>query len=532
MIISDEIANAINRVLTRYLATSVTRTIGGTSVTIRPTFISAHYRAKREASQLWVDGRRSPMKSVENAQCLRIQAYAGEGDLGHGVTEAGLNSTGEDPRGIERVLDESMDRFVKVAAAKYLEGVGESILDSKTSLEHNGRRKKTIYCDQNGTSEIQLDDLNQTIVDSGKKLLHRDRLVRISIGIANGGSLYVDTVGSTIKQNEQILSALFTLSGYDKRGKPMMINDALTFRSPEQITEKIVARKVERIQTLWEAGSVRERIPSGSYPILLDGAAVGTLVHEAIAAHLLSGAYVSNGDSNVYTPDRINTLVLPPEITIIDDPTIPGKLGSYQFDEQGTLARKAVLVEKGMLKEYLLDVSSAAKVAQYLERDVESNGRARSQWVIGREGKLLDLEPRVTNLFVEITPERLMEEDKLKEKFYSLIRDHPSGRGIYIEGGGGEVDISDGTFHIEPGAAWLVDSQGERTLLHDLILVGHTDNLFANVRGYGKPYRSGYGRCGATSGYVPTQERAPAMLLDSGTIVSAAPDTSTERLLR
>ena len=530
MIISDKIVRSLETVLQKHIRASVTRNISGTPVTIRPVYIGTHFRSRTLKSQVWINGKKTSMPDLDSSQCLRVRVYAGEGKLGYGVHESGLNGITDDPAAIKAVLDASMDQFVKTAAAKYLAGIGESILTTQTSLEQNGTRVKTTYREQEELSKTDLRDISDIILKLSKDLNAKDRVVNTTIAVKDGGSAYVDTLGSDIRQQERMILVSFSLSGYDKRSRPLNISEGLSFRKPEQVTEKVVLSKITRMNRLWQAAQEKERISSGTYPILLNGGAVGTLFHEAIAAHLLSGAYVCNGDSFVYTPERMETQVLPPEITIIDDPTIPDLMGSYMYDEQGIRSQQVVLVKDGILQNYLLDIASAAALSQYVGREFHSNGRARSQW-ISEEGEMLKLEPRVTNLEIKINPTHLLGKQALEEAFLETIRQHPSQSGIYIENGGGEVGIEDGAFSLQPGAAWMVTSEGEKKLLQDILVVAYTDSLFSNVVAYGEPYRSGYGHCGAVSGYVPTQERAPGMLLKEATIISEPKDTRTERLI-
>jgi PmbA protein len=60
--------------------------------------------------------------------------------------------------------------------------------------------------------------------------------------------------------------------------------------------------------------------------------------------------------------DRLGHQVTSPNVTIIDDGTIPGLLGSRPFDGEGLPTRRKALVQKGELATYLLDCYSARKL--------------------------------------------------------------------------------------------------------------------------------------------------------------------------
>jgi PmbA protein len=49
-------------------------------------------------------------------------------------------------------------------------------------------------------------------------------------------------------------------------------------------------------------------------------------------------------------------------LTVIDDATIPGLFGSSPFDDEGVLARRTVVIDRGVLRSYLLNSYSARKL--------------------------------------------------------------------------------------------------------------------------------------------------------------------------
>ncbi len=58
---------------------------------------------------------------------------------------------------------------------------------------------------------------------------------------------------------------------------------------------------------------------------------------------------------------KIGEQVASSVLTLIDDGTLPSRLGSASFDGEGTPSQKTVLLENGILKNYLYDCLSAAK---------------------------------------------------------------------------------------------------------------------------------------------------------------------------
>jgi PmbA protein len=65
-----------------------------------------------------------------------------------------------------------------------------------------------------------------------------------------------------------------------------------------------------------------------------------------------------------YLVGREGTRVASDLVTIVDDPLIPGGPGSRSFDGEGLLSRRNLVVERGILRTYLLDTYSARKLGK------------------------------------------------------------------------------------------------------------------------------------------------------------------------
>ena len=111
-------------------------------------------------------------------------------------------------------------------------------------------------------------------------------------------------------------------------------------------------------------------------PAILEPEATGVLFHEAVG-HRLEGERLEDDKDGQTFRGQIGQPVLPPFLSIVDDPTLASANGmalngTYAFDEQGVAARRTVLVRDGRLESYLL----SRKPVKPFER---SNGHGRSQ---------------------------------------------------------------------------------------------------------------------------------------------------------
>jgi PmbA protein len=120
--------------------------------------------------------------------------------------------------------------------------------------------------------------------------------------------------------------------------------------SPEEIG-RIAARRVLR-----RLGA--RRVKTVEVPVIFDPDMAASLVRHIAGA--ASGPALYRGAS--FLLNRLGQSIAAPSVTIIDDGTISGALGSRPFDGEGLPVRPTVLVDKGVLSAYLLDTYSGRKL--------------------------------------------------------------------------------------------------------------------------------------------------------------------------
>ncbi|GKT34414.1 Metalloprotease TldD/PmbA like protein, partial [Aduncisulcus paluster] len=96
----------------------------------------------------------------------------------------------------------------------------------------------------------------------------------------------------------------------------------------------------------------------------------GVIFHEA-CGHGLEATSVSKGTS-VYT-GKMGEKIASDLVTAIDDGTAENQWGSASIDDEGTPTRKNILIENGVLKNYLVDKLGGRRM------DMEANGCSRRQ---------------------------------------------------------------------------------------------------------------------------------------------------------
>ena len=120
--------------------------------------------------------------------------------------------------------------------------------------------------------------------------------------------------------------------------------------SPANVGEKAAQRVLRRLGG--------RKIKTCEAPIVFDPEMAASLLRSLASA--LSGYSLYKGAS--FLAGRLGTQIGSDLLTVIDDGTIPGALGSRPFDGEGLAVRKKSVVEKGLLQSYLLDTYSGKKL--------------------------------------------------------------------------------------------------------------------------------------------------------------------------
>ncbi|MFH1143534.1 MAG: metallopeptidase TldD-related protein, partial [Candidatus Eisenbacteria bacterium] len=97
---------------------------------------------------------------------------------------------------------------------------------------------------------------------------------------------------------------------------------------------------------------------SGRYPCVIENLVVGRAMGGLMGA--LSGGAIQQQRS--FLADKIGQPIASETLTVIDDPHVPGGLGSRVFDGEGMTANRMPVIEKGILRNFYLDTYYASKL--------------------------------------------------------------------------------------------------------------------------------------------------------------------------
>ncbi|MBX6422526.1 TldD/PmbA family protein [Thermosulfurimonas sp. F29] len=249
----------------------------------------------------------------------------------------------------------------------------------------------------------------------------------------------------------------------------------------EHPPEEVARRAAERALLMLSA----RRAPGGRMPVVLSSEAGGTMIHEAVG-HGLEADHAEEGFS-VYA-GRLGERVASPLITVIDDPTLPGKRGSYLFDDEGVPAEKVILIENGVLKNFLYDRATALKFGK------TPNGHGR------RESYRYRPIPRMANTYIAPGPHDPGE----------IVRS--VDRGLLVKKmGGGEVNPVTGDFVFEVTEGYLIEDGEVGEPVRGATLVGNGPEVLRIIDMVGRDLGFGIGTCGKDGQGVPVSDAQPTL---------------------
>jgi TldD protein len=237
--------------------------------------------------------------------------------------------------------------------------------------------------------------------------------------------------------------------------------------------------------------------PSGELPVVIASGGGGVLFHEA-CGHGLEADLVSKGAS--VFKGRVGEQVAARGVTVVDDGTMAREWGHYAIDDEGAPAQRNVLIDDGVLTDYLWDLLRARKEG----RASSGNGRRQSY----RHLPMV----RMTNTYL------LPGTDDPDDIVAS------TERGVYVKHlGGGQVNTATGDFVFGMTEAYLIE-RGEITEpIREGNLIGNGPEVLTRIDALGNDFAMGPpGTCGKDGQGVPVGDGVPTLRVSSLTVGGTA----------
>jgi len=229
--------------------------------------------------------------------------------------------------------------------------------------------------------------------------------------------------------------------------------------------------------------------PSAKMPVILSNGFGGVIFHEA-CGHALEATSV--GIKMSYFTDMLGQQIASPIVSARDNARIEGEWGSYGTDDEGNTSSDLLLIENGILKNYLIDELGARRM------NSKPTGCSR------RQNYSYAPTSRMSNTYICNGDSDV--KDIIANTEYGLYA---------TQMGGGSVDTSTGDFNFAVNEAYMVRDGKIAEPVRGATLIGKGQEILKNIDMVGNDLQLAAGMCGSVSGGVPVTVGQPTIRVSS-----------------
>jgi predicted Zn-dependent protease len=317
---------------------------------------------------------------------------------------------------------------------------------------------------------------------------------------------YVNSDGSEIQVSQPFYRLLISALSKADDGMELPRYESYFAFTPQGLPDdSSVLQDVERMIRDLQALRSAPIVDPYTGPAILSGRASGVFFHE-IFGHRVEGHRQKSEEEGQTFKKKVGQAVLAANFSVYSDPTLrrlgnADLVGAYTYDNEGVKARRVVVVDHGILKNFLMSRSP-------IEGFPRSNGHGRKQQgfaVVARQ----------SNLVAEVTDP--VSRAELKRMLVEEIKKQNKPFGLYfqdIEGGFTLTGrVLPNAFNVLPIMVYRVYPDGREELVRGVDLIGTPLTTFSKMVAGDDQIATFNGICGAESGAVPVSASSPAVLV-------------------
>jgi TldD protein len=232
-------------------------------------------------------------------------------------------------------------------------------------------------------------------------------------------------------------------------------------------------------------------VESGSYPVVMANQFGGVIFHEA-CGHLLETTQIERGT----TPfkDQKGEKIAHENLTAWDEGLTADEFGTLDMDDEGMPAQRTLLIENGILKNFLADRTGSLRTGH------PRTGSGR------RQNYTFAAASRMRNTYIAPGPH------SLEDLFASI------DKGIYCKKmGGGSVGAT-GQFNFAVEEAYLIENGQLTKPLKGATLIGEATEIMQRISMCSNDLGLAPGFCGSVSGSVYVTVGQPHLKVDAITV--------------
>jgi TldD protein len=350
---------------------------------------------------------------------------------------------------------------------------------------------------------------SSNVRDLSKEFLqYKDLLASdVQVSVQSDNRYLVNTEGTNVQHGRGFARVIITASAKAKDGMDVSDFDSFEAADPKDLPSNDVIRAaVKKVGAHVEALLAAKTAEPFVGPAIFSGRASGVFFHEIFGHRIEGHRQKDEAEGQTFTKS-VGEKILPDFLSVTFDPTIKNIAGvdlngTYEYDDEGVIARPVKAVENGVLRNFLMSRSP-------IDGFDRSNGHGRRQ-------PGLEVVSRQSNLLVMST--RSVTDEKLRQMLIDEIKRQNKPYGLYFE------DITGGftttqraglqAFKVIPVIVYRVYADGRPDeLIRGADIVGTPLASFAKIIATSDKQEVFNGYCGAESGSVPVSAVSPAILI-------------------
>ena len=318
---------------------------------------------------------------------------------------------------------------------------------------------------------------------------------------------FVSSEGTSVAHNNSYCHVFLSVTAQADDGMELPLFQSYFAHSPQDLPDdNRMIKDAQEVAEIVVAMKTAPVVDPYTGPAILSNDAAGVFFHE-IFGHRVEGSRLKKETDGQTFKKKVGELVLPKELSVIFDPIITTYKGiplngSFKYDDEGVKGEKVVIVDKGVLKNFLMTRTP-------INDFPKSNGHARAQagyQPVSRQSNLIvETEKPYTDAQLK---ELLIEEAKKQGKEYGYLFARVTG-GFTMTG-----RFLPNSFNVTPLEVYRVFVDGRPDeLVRGVDLVGTPLAMFSQVEAAGDTPGNFAGTCGAESGGVPAGCCSPALFV-------------------
>ena len=317
---------------------------------------------------------------------------------------------------------------------------------------------------------------------------------------------YVNSNGSQIQMSQPFYRLFISAITKADDGMELPRYESYFAFTPEGLPDDAtVLTAVDRMIQDLQALRTAPIVDPYTGPAMLSGRASGVFFHE-VFGHRVEGHRQKSEEEGQTFKKKVGQPVLPTSFTVYFDPTLrrlrdKDLVGAYEYDNEGVKARRVVVVDHGIFKNFLMSRSP-------IEGFPNSNAHGRKQQGFAAVARQSNLVVEVSNPLTRVELKKmLLDEIKMQNKPF----------GLYFEDIEGGFTLTGRTipnaFNVLPIMVYRVYPDGREELVRGVDLIGTPLTTFSKMVAGDDEMATFNGICGAESGGVPVSASSPAVLV-------------------